>query len=777
MISLDSPIFQAFLEFFDVLSKYNSFRSIDDKRNHYDEILTAFSQFINTYYSNGNDSLPYNKFFALDKSFNAYSQVVSWYEDNSYPKKYKYFCENLFPEYNLNKLLHWYKGLKDFPPDNMEEIDDSLFSTCLHFLIDIPTDFTNHSYISQDSSVYHYITNVSDFFTWLYVFIIQIHMDDWNISQAYILLNEFYSRQLDKTKYYKSSLDSSVMLPLFTQLSSRLYLCKDSKGAKYCYQMSKKCLPFIKRKGYNLKYFQDKVEDCSKILNNVLKYRIVIKHLRQLNNLKKYAIIDESTYEKNLKKLQSKDKKELEKQNLLQQYLLQHGFITNLKYENLSSAEKSEIESLKTKITAFIQKKLDEKNATSSTDGWVVTSTFSFSVNTYDYLYFREDMHTAYNTAFYINPTLLNIQKFTLHRLTSILRSLVLCNQTELIDKMINEVQVLMDISRKNLNEYYCSSILTEFLKQCKTDNDNSLLEKKLYLLKHSSNFYYIPEFNIKLLLQTTDELEDIAKAQTFVTPDSRFCYPKQFNQLTSKDVLDILKTDNGLTQYGNQHIDEIASLLNDYLIQYKQEHGNNCFTAYIEQFSNMKALTENEYSILKQNISEKDFNFWKKIHETRSDNDNQWIDDGNLPTIMEVALSNLAKSKLRELENTIRVNHGIPKIGEGWVSETALYQSIKSSFPNENIEFHGRPACLGQQHLDIYFPSHKIAIEYQGLQHQKPVQFFGGEDSYKLQVERDEKKRKICSENGITLLYCYEDSDFENIYEQLNKLLNSLVN
>ena len=57
----------------------------------------------------------------------------------------------------------------------------------------------------------------------------------------------------------------------------------------------------------------------------------------------------------------------------------------------------------------------------------------------------------------------------------------------------------------------------------------------------------------------------------------------------------------------------------------------------------------------------------------------------------------------------------------------TELYYKIKETFPNEKVVHHGKPSWLGQQHLDIYFPYKNIAIEYQGLQHQEPVEFFGG--------------------------------------------------
>ena len=51
---------------------------------------------------------------------------------------------------------------------------------------------------------------------------------------------------------------------------------------------------------------------------------------------------------------------------------------------------------------------------------------------------------------------------------------------------------------------------------------------------------------------------------------------------------------------------------------------------------------------------------------------------------------------------------------------------------------------------LDIYLPKEKLAIEYQGEGHFKDIYALGNRWRQK---QRDEEKRKICLENGITLI------------------------
>ena len=86
----------------------------------------------------------------------------------------------------------------------------------------------------------------------------------------------------------------------------------------------------------------------------------------------------------------------------------------------------------------------------------------------------------------------------------------------------------------------------------------------------------------------------------------------------------------------------------------------------------------------------------------------------------------------------------------------------------------------LGLKTLDFYLEDYNIAIECQGLQHFKPIEWFGGEDGFKKIIERDELKRKLCEENGVKLLYFsnlgieYPYQVFENKEELLKKIINN---
>jgi hypothetical protein len=105
------------------------------------------------------------------------------------------------------------------------------------------------------------------------------------------------------------------------------------------------------------------------------------------------------------------------------------------------------------------------------------------------------------------------------------------------------------------------------------------------------------------------------------------------------------------------------------------------------------------------------------------------------------------------KVENIARSEFGFKKVGEGWVSETLIYNIIARLYPNHTIFRHHRPEWLNRLELDIYLPELKLAFEYQGQQHFHAIKAWGGEKALIDLQARDRKKVEICSQNGITLV------------------------
>jgi hypothetical protein len=118
--------------------------------------------------------------------------------------------------------------------------------------------------------------------------------------------------------------------------------------------------------------------------------------------------------------------------------------------------------------------------------------------------------------------------------------------------------------------------------------------------------------------------------------------------------------------------------------------------------------------------------------------------------------------------ENEIREILGLPKIGEGWISETKLFYLVKEKFNNHRVLQHGKPKWLGKQHLDIYIPDLNIGIEYQGKQHVVPIGIFGGEISFQENKKRDLRKKKLCEENSCILYEVFPEDDFNVFVDKI---------
>ena len=83
---------------------------------------------------------------------------------------------------------------------------------------------------------------------------------------------------------------------------------------------------------------------------------------------------------------------------------------------------------------------------------------------------------------------------------------------------------------------------------------------------------------------------------------------------------------------------------------------------------------------------------------------------------------------------------------------------------------------------LDFYLPEYNVAIECQGEQHFKPVDFNGkgdefAEKEFLLNTERDTLKKQLCEEHEIKLLY-YSNLGIDypyKVYEDLDELLKEI--
>ena len=80
-----------------------------------------------------------------------------------------------------------------------------------------------------------------------------------------------------------------------------------------------------------------------------------------------------------------------------------------------------------------------------------------------------------------------------------------------------------------------------------------------------------------------------------------------------------------------------------------------------------------------------------------------------------------------------------------------------------------------GKLSYDFYVPKYNLLIEFQGEQHEHPIDHFGGEEQFKTQLEHDKRKREYAMFNNIELLEIWY-YDFNNIEAILNDKLTHCI-
>ena len=115
---------------------------------------------------------------------------------------------------------------------------------------------------------------------------------------------------------------------------------------------------------------------------------------------------------------------------------------------------------------------------------------------------------------------------------------------------------------------------------------------------------------------------------------------------------------------------------------------------------------------------------------------------------------------------------HGCPMC-----KESSYEKDIAEELKKDKISFEPQKKFewLKPQSLDFYLPKYNIAIECQGEQHFKSVEYWGGDDSFKKRVQLGKVELKKCKKHGIKILY-YTNKKFaikENFYTKSNIFFN----
>lgn len=323
-------------------------------------------------------------------------------------------------------------------------------------------------------------------------------------------------------------------------------------------------------------------------------------------------------------------------------------------------------------------------------------------------------------------------------------------------DKKESKVELLNE-QHKTKTELFFSDIHNQELKQKKRVLDSKFLVNRCYSISEYNHF-------------TIDNFDEFI---SFVDSEIDKLYGKHYSFYQSlygelKSTKEInnefpkIKVDKRIDYhiYNKKLKEESVKLISKNKNKYP-------FTKYIEPLNNLK--------------KDEDWNngistYWLRYDEHK-------LGFGSYSGEMEGSFIYYVENIIREtfsifidtLQNKFRVYKGLPKIGEGWITETDLYYKLKEYYSETEVIHHGRTKWLGKQHIDIWFPQYNIGVEYQGEQHHKPIDYFGGKESFIQNQKRDERKKRLFKENNSFLIEVIPNYNIEDVIRDIETIRNSI--
>lgn len=173
------------------------------------------------------------------------------------------------------------------------------------------------------------------------------------------------------------------------------------------------------------------------------------------------------------------------------------------------------------------------------------------------------------------------------------------------------------------------------------------------------------------------------------------------------------------------------------------QEDMQALMAAKMEYMSELERVMKIVRGPHREDIAPSEITYWQNVR----------IEEAEPVIELQRKAGQAERAFTKKIENLVRKEFGFRGVGEGWVSETMLYNIVRGIFPNEEVVFHYHPNFLEGLELDIYLPGRKLAFEYQGQQHFHPVKAWGGEKALQELKARDARKARICREKGVKLL------------------------
>lgn len=333
-------------------------------------------------------------------------------------------------------------------------------------------------------------------------------------------------------------------------------------------------------------------------------------------------------------------------------------------------------------------------------------------------------------------------------------------------------------------NYNYAFVLFFDLLKLYKKDSLSQSFFETMLRLSHfypKVGPYIYPDLILKYkLIGEFDKALQLIKKTNKLDLFNYFEFQQHLNKSLFEDVGIMFFAENWvLTEFGRNHIEEIIQIANKTVLEREKAQLVKFTDSFFYDEIIIKKIIEKGLNLEFQ--TDIDVEFYSIFFELQEEFDiakQKHFSSQNytgFPTIILDAIKSSANQILRNSENECRKLKGIPNIGEGWINETRLFYEISKHFSGYKVIQHASPIWLGRQHLDIYFPNENIGIEYQGIQHYKPIDFFGGTAGYEKTKERDSRKRLLCIENNCKLINVDEGYNLEDVIKEIEIIILEL--
>lgn len=307
----------------------------------------------------------------------------------------------------------------------------------------------------------------------------------------------------------------------------------------------------------------------------------------------------------------------------------------------------------------------------------------------------------------------------------------------------------------ENYLEYDCSKVeyidnSTPVILHCNIHNIDFEITPDSLKQKHS----YCPECkNNNIIIKQKQERKE--KQEKFIKDSIELWGPDTFDY----SLVNYIDKGNKITLICKKH--------NQIFEQYTYTHLNKQYGCPICQEENRKIRYENERVLNEENF----YKQAKEIHKDRYSYDKvKYIDARKTVDIY----CKKHKCYFKQTPSSHLSGSGCP-----FCNHSKLEDIVKQILDDNDIIYETQKSFewlkfKHKQRLDFYLPDYNIAIECQGEQHYKPV-YFGKhkidehkksliDEQFELNKQRDENKKRLCSEHNIPIIYIANKKYCDNV-------------